>query len=211
MDNAPIRNLNRDEYERRKGEQARREKREVQNKERALEGLPPLEDVYQKPRDHVEPKEFLTARTTRLKLDATLGKTQVVESGSSNRQPGFYCPDCDCTLKDSVSYVDHINGKKHQISAGIILKVERSTLSQVQRKLEEMKQRKNAPKTYDLDERVALAVKKEEEERELKRQRRLEKKLSKKSKLEEDEREKGLVDDDAAKIMGFGSFGNPKK
>lgn len=53
----------------------------------------------------------------------------------------------------------------------------------------------------DLDERVALAVKKEEEEREQKRQRRLEKKLSKKSRLEEDE--KVLEDEDAARIMGY--------
>lgn len=148
MENAPVRNLNRDEYERMRAEQARREKREERNRERALQGLPPLEDSYSTPKVPSEPKQLLTARTTRLKLDVTLGKTQVVETGSSNRQPGFYCEACDCTLKDSVSYVDHINGKKHQINAGVVLKVERSSLEQVKRKLEEMKQKRDAPKQY---------------------------------------------------------------
>lgn len=60
-----------------------------------------------------------------------------------------------------------------------------------------------------MDERVALAIKKEDEERELKRQRRLEKKNLKRTKMEE--AEKGLIDPDAAKIMGFGSFGNSRK
>lgn len=40
----------------------------------------------------------------------------------SGKHDGFYCKVCDCTVKDSSNYSDHINGKKHNKALGISLK-----------------------------------------------------------------------------------------
>jgi len=59
------------------------------------------------------PRELLRARTEKIVLDANLNKVQVVQSTSvASKQPGFYCKICDCVVKDSVNFLDHINGKK---------------------------------------------------------------------------------------------------
>jgi U4/U6.U5 tri-snRNP component SNU23 len=48
-----------------------------------------------------------------LELDKNLGKTMVVQNpgGRGSGQPGFYCETCNRTYKDSVGYLDHINGR----------------------------------------------------------------------------------------------------
>jgi len=57
---------------------------------------------------------------------------------------GWYCKVCDCFLKDSLGYLDHINGKKHQRALGYTMRVEQSTVSGVKGKLAELKARKEA-------------------------------------------------------------------
>lgn len=48
-----------------------------------------------------------------LELDKNLGKTMVVQntSGRGPGVPGFYCETCNRTYKDSIGYLDHINGR----------------------------------------------------------------------------------------------------
>lgn len=46
-------------------------------------------------------------------------------------QAGYYCSVCDCILRDSHSYLDHINGKYHNRALGMSMRVERSTAEQV--------------------------------------------------------------------------------
>lgn len=65
-------------------------------------------------------------------LSSKLGKTQVITAASTpSQQGGWYCEICKCGLKDSINYLDHINGKKHQRALGFSMRVERSTVSQV--------------------------------------------------------------------------------
>merc|ERR1712167_390424 len=68
----------------------------------------------------------LKARQFNLKLEARLGKTQVIGNTTAlSQQAGFYCSVCDCVLKDSATYLDHINGKWHQRTLGMSMRVEK--------------------------------------------------------------------------------------
>lgn len=61
-----------------------------------------------------------------------------------------------CSLKDSSTYLDHINGKKHQRALGMTLRAERSTLGEVKAKLEEHKRKQDeASAGSDLEQRLA--------------------------------------------------------
>ena len=61
--------------------------------------------------------ELLKQRSEKINLSAELGKTKVVsKTASLSEQGGFYCETCDTLLKDSIAYMDHINGRKRKIS-----------------------------------------------------------------------------------------------
>jgi hypothetical protein len=60
----------------------------------------------------------------------------------AGKEAGFYCETCDCTLKDSLAWLDHINGTYHNRALGMSMEVERSTVDQVKKRLEAMKRRK---------------------------------------------------------------------
>ena len=73
-----------------------------------------------KPRHREEmPKatKLLEARGAPLGLDKNMNKTFIVASG----RPGFNCETCKRTLKDSASYLDHVNGRyrQHRISRNV--------------------------------------------------------------------------------------------
>ena len=75
---------------------------------------------------------------TPLSLTATLGKSQVVTATTPLAQRGgYYCDVCLCLLKDSQTYLDHINGRKHQKKQGITMKVERVGVDAVKEKLQQ--------------------------------------------------------------------------
>lgn len=74
----------------------------------------------------------LQKRDYEVNLTERLGKTQVIGLNTPlNQQAGYYCSVCDCVLRDSQSYLDHINGKYHNRALGMSMKVEKSTVEQV--------------------------------------------------------------------------------
>lgn len=103
-------------------------------------------------------RAFLKARTNKIdSLDSKIGSVEIVnpeamamsksasddlmvtkDSGVIKSGVGWHCKVCDCFLKDSLTYLDHINGRKHQRNLGFSMRVERSTKNQINSRLEAM-------------------------------------------------------------------------
>lgn len=192
IDNTSRKKFDRDEILQRARE---REEQEADGRKSKSRG-PPVQRKPLKPRDY------------QVDLESRLGKTQVVTPiAPLSQQAGYYCPVCECVVKDSANYLDHINGKKHQRALGMSMRVERSSLEQVQQRFESLKKRKD-PGSFtvqDFDERM---LKQQQEEEERKRLRREKKKEKKREKASEEEPE---IDPDVAAMMGFGGFKTSKK
>jgi U4/U6.U5 tri-snRNP component SNU23 len=53
------------------------------------------------------------ARDQPIDFTTKIGKTAVITANTPLQEQGaFYCDVCDCVMKDSQNYLDHINGKK---------------------------------------------------------------------------------------------------
>ncbi|CEP12502.1 hypothetical protein [Parasitella parasitica] len=199
------RTWNKEEYAAKAKARENRDRLAEKNDERKKLGLPPL-----KPRREFEDnssKEALKAREEKVDIEANVGKIQVVQAADSRKQPGFYCKACDITIKDSVTWIDHLNGRKHLNNIGVSSKVEKADLNSVKERLAMLKRKKENPQKeeYNLDDRLAAIKQQEDEERQKRRERKKQKKDHKKKSSANDD-----GDDEMAKMMGFSGFGSSK-
>jgi U4/U6.U5 tri-snRNP component SNU23 len=169
-------------------------------------------------------RAWLQPRPSALGFEKQAGHTQVLMNAEVQKKAtGWYCDVCECLLRDSASYLDHINGKKHQRKIGYSMRTQRVGVEQVRDRLatvtedrrradEEMKRLDGLDTTQEyeriLEAREQDAHAQREAKKEAKKRKRDEAAAAQQAKDEED------VDDESAAMnamMGFGGFGGSKK
>ncbi|KAJ2785409.1 U4/U6.U5 snRNP associated protein [Coemansia interrupta] len=209
-------------YEQKAREREQQIKDEEEDEERRRKGLKPR--ARPGTTASAKTKGLLQARKQTVNLEGMVGKVQVVQASSAaSGQPGFYCSVCDVTVKDSLTYLDHINGKNHQRMLNRGMKVASETVDDVLAKLEslrEARRRRDEQKNaiYDFDEQVRRQEMLQAERR---RRRKEAKKRQKSSKADTDgnyakdgdgdgDNDNDDDDDGMIAMMGFGNFGSTK-
>ena len=148
-----------------------------------------------------------------LDLEKDSGTIRLVENEDGRGGgPGFYCDVCKKTCKDSVGYLDHINGRMHLRRLGQTTQAERGTLQSVKDRIAYIRAERALGATpaqrYDFDARLRQIAADQRREHEQRRRDRQEERLRKKPRSDEDV----VVQDDADVMaaMGFGSFGSTR-
>ena len=196
-------------------------------------------------------RAFLKARRNKVDVDSKIGSVEIVnpeaaattkaiagevgspKDGITKTGIGWHCKVCDCFLKDSLTYLGHINGKKHQRNLGYSMRVERSTKDQVSSRLAMLAKEKESTSSlldsveeesfYDIVKSKDEEAKRRKEERARKRkERKLKKKQEQREPIKEEENieeenaeaeevEEGGIDPSLAAMMGFSGFGGGNK
>ncbi|GAB5036296.1 c2h2 and c2hc zinc fingers superfamily protein [Nannochloropsis oceanica] len=158
-------------------------------------------------------RAYLKHREADLGLEDKVGKIQVVTGSSApHQQGGYWCDICQCLLKDSMAYLDHINGKKHQKALGFSMRVERVGVDRVKERLGALKRREEERRNAGPRESaIKIYERKLEEEGAVKEQWKEARKEARRKitqRAAEDDGEGGQEEDDEmAAMMGFGGFG----
>eukprot|EP01064_Diplonema_japonicum_P000648 TRINITY_DN10428_c0_g1_i2.p1 TRINITY_DN10428_c0_g1~~TRINITY_DN10428_c0_g1_i2.p1 ORF type:complete len:235 (+),score=73.44 TRINITY_DN10428_c0_g1_i2:61-705(+) len=156
-------------------------------------------------------REYLSARDTDLEIDENIGKKtlQQGEGEAASAQGGFYCDTCDMNFKDSLSFVSHKNGKKHQKMLGVSMVVAKSSLTDVKSKFALLKAQKDlddAGRTRAIEDRMRKRQLEWEQDEEKKKLARRNAKKQKKERERNENTEEIPEDDEMMRVMGFSSF-----
>ncbi|WFD32038.1 U4/U6.U5 snRNP associated protein [Malassezia sp. CBS 17886] len=211
---APRRNWDISEYTAR-GREREREGREraAETDDRVLGGKGPRGRRRDEPLP--KPTQDMQAHGD-LGLDKNAGKTMMIDgTDGDGNGPGFYCKTCNRMCKDSVGYLDHINGRTHLRRLGQTTHVARATLDQVRARIHAVREEralgKTAEERYDFDKRLQQIAAEQRQQRDAKRQQRLDARAQRRAEGGPDP----VVDtkDDGAMLaaMGFASFGSSSR
>lgn len=182
-------------------------------------------------------RSFLKARRGKVDLESKIGTTEIIhpdavaKSTSSKTNlgnstgdgvqkmangVGWHCKVCDCVLKDSLTYLDHINGRKHQRALGYSMRTAKSSTEEVASKLDQLAKEQNDCHKINHGTESKLVtfeqmVQKKDEDIERRKAERKKRREDRKNKVKEDEEDQEFIENessDIAKLMGFKSFGN---
>merc|ERR1711904_699489 len=110
-------------------------------------------------------RTYLKHRTVDLQLDKNLGKSQVVTAHTIKpMQGGYWCSVCECLLKDSSTYLEHVNGRRHNRNLGMNMKVEKVGVDRIREKLKSLRKEPEAVEPEDIAARIK-ALEEEQEEK----------------------------------------------
>ena len=153
-------------------------------------------------------RAFLKSRSNRVDLTSKLGSVEIIDPNAASNVGGnaassgitgngvtkcsdgvgWHCRVCDCFLKDSLTYLDHINGRKHQRYLGYTMRVEKSTVEEVGSVLKGLAEKKANEASSDVVESVDFeeVVKAKEEEALRRKQDRAKRREERKKRAKED-------------------------
>ena len=165
-------------------------------------------------------RAWLRNREQSYGFERSAGSTRVLtEPEVQKKATGWYCDVCECLLRDSASYLDHVNGKKHQRALGYAMRVERVGVDAVRERFTATTERRAAAKaeikrheTLDASEELEGRLEKRElDEAADKEARREAKRQRKAEQAKADQESDPNFDADMNAMMGFGGFGGGKK
>lgn len=194
-------------------------------------------------------RAFLKSRTKKVDLESKLGTSEIIDPAAASATKsnvtndvlkpssgvtkcsdgvGWHCRVCNCFLKDSLTYLDHINGRKHQKYLGYSMRVEKSTTEEVCDVLKGLAEKKRereghnaitggAENSIDFENLVrrkdeeALKRKAERARKREERKRREEVEENPVEELGEEVVEEEDMHPDLAAMMGFSGFGGSRK
>merc|ERR1712083_871607 len=99
--------------------------------------------------------------------EKNLGKAQAVTQHTIKpMQGGYWCSVCECLIKDSAAWLEHINGRRHNRNLGMNMKVEKIGVDRIKDKLKAMKKEPEVAAPEDIAARIeALEAEQDEKKR----------------------------------------------